>query len=176
MLSVKQSARAGRAGCVAGLVLIACTLVGALGGARPAAAQARGGGDAVAIVVHPDVDVETLSFAQLRKIFLGEQQYWGDRRKITLLVRAPEAYERDVVLRRIYEMSEDQYRQYWIAKIFRSELTSGPKVVYTSDMAGDLVVALPGSITFMRAGDVQGDLKVVRVDGKLPGEAGYPLR
>lgn len=142
-------------------------------GAREAAAQA---GQPVAIVVHPDVNVENLSFTQLRRIFLGEQQSWSDRERITLLVRAPEAYERDVVLRHIYEMSEGQFRQYWIAKIFRSEMTSGPKIVYSTEMARDLVSALPGSITFIPASGAGEGVKVLRIDGKLPGERGYPLQ
>lgn len=134
------------------------------------------GGNAVAIVVNPSTGVNDLSFSQLRKIFLGEQQYWPDRERITLLVRAPEAYERDLVLRRIYEMNESQFRQYWIAKIFRSEVTSGPKIVYSTAMARELIDALPGSITFIRAGDAGGSVKVLRIDGKLPGDQGYPLQ
>ena len=145
----------------------------ALGAVPPAAAQPE---DPVAIVVHPDVQVDDLPFAQLRQIFLGEQQFWPDNRKITLLVRAPEAYERDVVLRRIYEMSEGQFRQYWIAKIFRSEVSSGPKIVYSTEMARELVTALGGSITFMRARDAGPDVRVLSIDGKCPGEAGYPLQ
>lgn len=131
---------------------------------------------AIAIVVHPDVDADELSFSQLRKIFMGDQQFWGDRKRITLLVRAPDAYERDTVLEHIYEMSEGQFRQYWIAKIFRSEVTSGPKIVYSTEMAHDLVRSLPGSITFMAASDVEDGMKVLRIDGKAPTDPGYPLR
>jgi len=51
--------------------------------------------EAVAIIVHPDVDVDNLPFDQLRSIFLAERQYWNDRSRITLLVRAAIAPERD---------------------------------------------------------------------------------
>ncbi len=130
----------------------------------------------IAIVVHSGVDADNLTFSQLRKIFMGDQQFWSDRKRITLLVRAPEAYERDAVLKHIYEMNEGQFRQYWIAKIFRSEVTSGPKIVYSTEMAHELVRALPGSITFMRAADVGAGMKVLRIDGKAPTDPGYPLR
>ncbi len=40
----------------------------------------------------------------------------------------------------------------------------------------DLVVAIPNSISFMRADYVPDDVKVVRIDGKLSGEDGYPLK
>ena len=131
--------------------------------------------EAVAIVVHPQVAVDDLSFAQLKSIFLAEQQHWQDRSRITLLVRAAIAPERDLVLTEIYGMSEDRYRQYWIAKMFRSEVASGPKIVFSTDMLRDLVTVIPGSIGFVPVSGVGPDLKVIRIDGKLPGDEGYPL-
>jgi ABC-type phosphate transport system substrate-binding protein len=150
------------------LILLLC-----IGGPPRAAAQA---GRPVAIVVNPRTRVDNLSFSELRRIFMGEQQFWADRSKVTLLVRAPTAYERDVVLNRIYRMDEDRFRQYWIAKMFRAEVAAGPKLVYSSDMAINLIAAIPGAITFVPASAVMAGVKVVRVDGKLPGDAGYPLR
>ena len=129
----------------------------------------------MAIVVHPDVDIDEISMDQLRQIFLAEQQYWPDKSRIILLVRAPAAYERTVVLERIYQMNEDEFRRYWIAKIFRAEVPSGPKVVLSTNMARDLVSVIPGAITFMLSDDVGPEFKLIRVDGKLPDEDGYPL-
>lgn len=131
---------------------------------------------AVAIVVNPHSTVTDLSFAELRRIFLGQQQFWPDRTKITLLVRAPVAPERAVVLDQIYRMDEDQFRQYWIGKMFRAEVAGGPKIVYSSDMAINLVDNVPGSITFVLASAVTQSSKVLRIDGKLPSDPGYPLK
>lgn len=139
--------------------------------ATPSAARG-----ALAIVVNPKSTVTNISFAELRRIFLGEQQFWADRSKVTLLVRAPVAHERAVVLDEIYRMDEDQFRQYWIGKMFRAEVAGGPKIVYSSDMAMSLVGVIPGSITFVLASAVTGDAKVLRIDGKLPSDPGYPLK
>jgi ABC-type phosphate transport system substrate-binding protein len=130
----------------------------------------------VALVVNPDTPISNLSLAEVRKIFLGDRQYWSANTPVVLLIRAPAARERDVVLKVIYQMSESQFKQYWIAKIFRAESVFPPKVVYSNDMANDLVTALPGAIAFVDSRDVRSGTKVVRVDGRLPGEAGYPLR
>lgn len=130
----------------------------------------------VAVVVQPDTPVSNLSLAEVRKIFLGDRQYWTANMPVVLLIRAPVARERDVVLKVIYQMSESQFKQYWIAKIFRAESVTAPKVVYSNDMANDLVTALPGAIAFIDSRDVRPGTKVVRVDGHLPGEPGYPLR
>lgn len=148
-------------------------LVAALlaGGAAVAAESS-----AIAIVVHRSAPADDLSLQQLRSIFLADQQFWNDRTRITLLVRAPQSDERDFVLNRIYQMSESQFRQYWIAKMFRAEIPRGPKIVFSTDMTLDLVVAIPGSISFIRASEVNDSVKIVRIDGKLPDEDGYPLK
>jgi hypothetical protein len=90
-------------------------------------------------------------------------------------VRAAIAPERDLVLSEIYGMSEERYRQYWIAKMFRSEVASGPKIVFSTDMLRDLVTVIPGSIGFVPVSEVGPDLKVISIDEKMPGDQGYPL-
>lgn len=130
----------------------------------------------IAVVVHPDAPVSNLSLSEVRKVFLGDRQYWSSNIPVVLLIRAPVARERDVVLKIIYQMSESQFKQYWIAKIFRAESATAPKVVYSNDMANQLVTAIPGAIAFIDSKDLKPGSKVLRVDGRLPGEAGYPLR
>jgi hypothetical protein len=130
----------------------------------------------IAIVVRPDVPVDGLSFAELRRLLLGDRQFWSSNLRVTLLVRAPGAHEHDVVLKTIYQMSEAQFRQYWIAKVFRAEAATGPRIVYSNEMAGELVLGIPGAVAFVEAPQVPKGLKVLKIDGKLPGEKGYVLR
>src|SRR5207302_4253030 len=130
----------------------------------------------VAVVVHPDTPVSNLTLAEVRKVFLGDRQYWSTDVPVVLLIRAPVPRERNVVLKVIYQMSESQFKQYWIAKIFRAETAPPPKVVYSNDMANELVTAIPGAIAFIDARDVRPGTKLIRVDGRLPKEQGYPLR
>ena len=130
----------------------------------------------VAVVVHPDVPVDDLSFADMRRILLGDRQFWASNLRVTLLIRAPVARERDVILKNVYQMSEAQFRQYWIGKVFRAETAGGPKIVYSNDMATQLIAAIPGAVTLVDAAKVPKGLKVLRIDKKLPGEKGYPLR
>jgi hypothetical protein len=155
-----------------GLLVVALGLLPI--GTTGAAAQEEG--FAVAIVVHPETDVDNLTFAELRTIFRGERQFWSDGRRVTLLMRAPVAAERKLILERIYEMDEAAFREYWIGKMFRAEVASGPKLVYSTDMARDLVTVIPGAITFLPASEVSSTSRVVRIDGKLPSDPGYALR
>ena len=130
----------------------------------------------VAIVVSSDVPVDDLSFPEIRKLFLGERQFWNPKMRVVLLMRAPVAPERDVVLRTIYQMTEAQFRQYWISKVFRAEMTSGPKIVYSTEMASELVAAISGAVAFLEVGQIPKGMKVLKIDGKLPGDKGYVLR
>src|SRR5262252_4171364 len=73
-------------------------------------------GSDVAVVVNKEVPVDNLTFSELRKILLGDRQFWSSSVRVTLLIRAPVARERDIVLKNVLEMSEAQFRQYWIGK------------------------------------------------------------
>ena len=153
-----------------GILLVPMLLPGVTG------AESSIGQNGLAIIVHKNSAINNLSMAELRNIFLANQQFWSDRGRIILLVRAPQSDERDFVLNTIYQMDEAQFRQYWIAKMFRAEIPRGPKIVFSTDMTLDLVVAIQGSISFMRADKVTDAVKLVRVDGKLPADDGYPLK
>jgi hypothetical protein len=130
----------------------------------------------VAIVVRKDVPVENLTLSEVRKLFMGDRQFWNSNMKVTLLIRAPEARERTVVLKKIYQMTEAQFRQYWVSKIFRADSATGPKFVYSNEMAAELVAAIPGAVAFADPSRIPAGLKVVKVDGRLPGEKAYPLQ
>jgi len=130
----------------------------------------------IAVVVNDDTPVVDLSLAEVRRVFLGERQYWNAKLPVVLLIRAPVARERDVVLRVIYQMTEAQFKQYWVAKIFRAEVTGPPKIVYSNDLQYELVSAMPGAIAFVDSRNIHPGVKVVRVDGMLPGDKNYPLR
>lgn len=148
-------------------------ILAALGGsAGPTHAQGAAG---VAVAVHPDVPVDNLTVAELRRLLLGDREFWPGTIRVTLLVRAPVAHERDVALKNVCQMSEAQFRQHWIAKVFRAEAAVAPKIVYSSEMAIDLVNRIPGAITLIDASQAVKRLKVVKIDGHLPGEKGYPL-
>jgi ABC-type phosphate transport system substrate-binding protein len=129
----------------------------------------------LAVVVHPSVPVDNLTFAEMRKILMGDRQYWTPGLRVTLLIRAPQARERDVVLKTIYQMTEAQFRQYWVGKVFRADTATGPKIVYSNEMALEIVAAVPGAIAFIDSAQMTKGLKTVKIDGKMPGEKGYPL-
>ena len=136
---------------------------------------AHAAGD-IAVIAHPGVLESGLSLQQIRTLMLGQRQFWDRTLRVTLLIRAPVARQRSVVLEKIYAMTEAQFRQYWIAKVFRAEIVSGPKTVYSDEMSIQLVAAIPGSIAFVSHQQMPPGVNVLKIDDALPGEAEYPLR
>lgn len=151
---------------LAGLVLVA---------GRPSPPLAAQSAD-IAVVVHPDVAIDNLPLAELRRMLLGDREFWPSGVRVTLLLRAPIAKERDVAVQHVCEMTEAQFRQHWIAKVFRAETPNGPKIVYSGEMALDQVSRVPGALTFVEASAAGRGVKILKIDGKLPGQPGYPLR
>jgi hypothetical protein len=144
-------------------------------GLRGVTAQTDSRND-LAVVVNPHTPVDNISLEDLRKIFLGERQFWSSNMPVVPLIRPQGTPERDVVLRVLFKMTENEYKKYWITKVFRAEATNEPTVALTNSFANDAVAAIPGSITIEIAKDVPRGAKVLKIDGHKPGEPGYPLR
>jgi len=150
------------------IALIAIWLAGLAGIA--AVAQT----DDVAVVVSEKNHVVNLTKPELRKIFAGEKRSWAGGQAIRLFVRAPGAHERAVLLK-LLDMSESEYKRYWTAQVFRGEAQAEPIALFSNGMQKEAVVLYPGALALVNFQDVKPGMKVVRVDGHLPGDAGYPL-
>ena len=131
---------------------------------------------AIAVVVNAEVAVDNLTMAELRKMLLGDREFWPGNVRVALVIRAPIARERDAAVRDVCQMTEAQFRQHWIGKVFRAETPSGPKIAYSRELALDQVGRTPGAITLVEMPVSAKGVKVLKIDGKSPGQAGYPLR
>jgi len=120
--------------------------------------------------------VDNLTVADLRRILLGDREFWTSGLRVTLFIRAPIARERDAAVKDVCQMTEAQFRQHWIAKVFRADTATGPKIVYSSQMALEQVSRTPGAMAFVEAPLAGKGVKVLKIEGKAPGQAGYKLR
>lgn len=153
--------------------LLNAVLVCALLPVTPPADAAR---PPVAVIVHEQVPVEDLSLSELQQIFLGERQLWSQDLTITLLMPPRGSLERKVLLRKIYgQRSEVQYQHHWINKLFGDGAQIAPKITGSPEMSASLAREIPGAIALVRANRIPEGVKVLRIDGKRPGERGYPL-
>jgi hypothetical protein len=56
-----------------------------------------------------------------------------------------------------------------------SRFRAGFRVVFSNEEAVDLAGVIEGAIAIVGSEDVPEGLKVLKIDGLLPGEPGYPL-
>jgi phosphate transport system substrate-binding protein len=139
--------------------------------------EAQKGADPVAFVVNARNPIDNLTSAELRKIFLGDATRWDGKRKITILLLPVGRAERRILFDRLLNMSDDAFVRHWIGKVFQGDATSGPKTAGSSGSMEKLVSGLPEAIGFLSHHEIRAEsgLKVLRIDGKAPGEAGYPF-
>lgn len=131
--------------------------------------------EALAVIVHPATPANDLSFTQLRRLFLGEQQFWPGGTRVVLFVYAPGTPPGDAVLAQLYGMSESEYKRYWIAKTFRDDVATGPKIVSSPEMALRLTARVPGAIALVPVSQVDSTVRVLTIDSLRPGETAYPF-
>ncbi|PYV48814.1 MAG: hypothetical protein DMG92_12715 [Acidobacteria bacterium] len=128
----------------------------------------------IAVVVNEKNPVKNLSSQEVRNIFAGDRRSWPGGLPIKLFVRAPDAHERAVLLK-LLGMSESDYKNYWTAKIFRGEVQSEPIALFSNGMQKEAIKAYPGAVALVNMQDVKPGMKMVKVEGHLPGEEGYPF-
>ena len=127
----------------------------------------------VAVVVNPSNPVSNLTTVALRKLFVADTRTWPGGTPVKLIIRAPGAHEREVVLRLLH-FSEDEYGRYWINQAYRGEGVE-PVAVFSNGMQKEAVAGISGAIALIDARDLKPGMKVLKIEGKLPGEEGYPL-
>lgn len=140
-------------------------------------AQSRHDPSDVAVVASQDVPQANLSLYEVRRIFLGETRYWKSNLPVVLIVPPGGTHEREVLLHTVYRMNEAQYKQYWIGRILRGEAISAPKTAESIALTRELIATTPGCVTVMNMNAASANkVKVLKVDGKSPGDKEYPLR
>jgi len=134
-----------------------------------------GAGD-VAVIVNPQNSaVSELSFLDLVRICEQGQQYWKAGEKIYLVLQDRVGPERTTILTKVYNKSDEELKRFWLAKIFRGEITGFPKTLSSNESVKRFVAQVPNALGFVDAGVADDTVKVLRIDGKLPGEKGYAL-
>ena len=130
----------------------------------------------LAVVVNSKNAAHDLSMSELRNIVVGQRKFWKNRVPITVVVREPGTREYDALITKVLRMDDNSFRALWSGKKFRGEVGAEPLVVSSENMAMQYVLSSPGAISFVTAKDVVPDVKILMIDGKWPGQTGYPLR
>ena len=120
----------------------------------------------MAVVVNKDNTVQNVTPAHLAKIFKGEVKKWPDGIDVALVLHSSSPDEM-TTLERLNKMTEAQ-----VKALLALHKDSIRRVGWDADVI-DAVASTPGAIGFVEERSITDRVGVVRVDGKLPMEAGY---
>ena len=152
-----------------GMVVFVSMVMSAIGQAPHASEP-----EPLAVIVSKSSGLSELSSAQLTRMYMGDLVDNGGRRLIPLnrAITTEERAEFDHV---VLGKSPDEMARYWIDRKIRGQ-SGAPKAVEPVDVYERVIAKLDGAIGYVRVGQIRGDVKVIRIDGKAPTDRGYPIR
>jgi hypothetical protein len=136
---------------------------------------AAGRGADVAVIVHPSNPQGDVSSADLVQILKMERQHWGAGGRIYVVLQESGTPEKELVLKKLYRMKDAELKQHYLGKLYRGEIASFPRIAHSNAAARRLVSQAPNAISFVSAQSADSSVRVLRIDGKRPGEPGYVL-
>jgi len=124
----------------------------------------------LAVVADPTNPTSNVSASELEKMLTARVQSWPDGKPVTVVLHDPSSADMQLVLRKLLNMTPDQARALIHAH-------SGAIVIADSDEAVlRFVSGTRGAVGIIDLFSLTKDVKVLKVDGKLPVEQGYILR
>jgi hypothetical protein len=115
-----------------------------------------------------------LSLREVKRLYLGEHVGAPGGKKLVPINRAPRSPEREEFERLVLRMSADEVARFWIDRKIRGQ-PGPPRALPSIELLRRAVASVPGTVAYLRSTDVGEDLTVLRIEGKRPGDPGYPL-
>ena len=138
-------------------------------------ARAQDKAQHLAIVVNRNSSLTDISSSELAKFFRAEKSKAPDGVKVVIVMQDAGRPERDAALRDIFRMSEGEYNKYFLQATFTGAVTSAPKALSNSRAVLKFVGEATGGVGYVKGDETDSSVKVLKIDGKSPGDAGYPL-
>jgi len=133
-----------------------------------------------AVVVHQSNPINGLSFPDLRAMFEGLTKQWPHGQKVVLIERQPESPSFRFLMARVLNTSVIAYKRSLAMIEFSGQAPVMLKVLNSEEAACKYMFYMPGSIALVETDSLHtpecAQLKILRIDGKLPAEKGYRLR
>jgi phosphate transport system substrate-binding protein len=155
---------------VTALFLLALMLLG------QGSAVSAAGPHALAVIVHPDNPVAGLTRAKLRDLFLKASRRWSDGKQVLAINHKAGSLTREAFDRSVLRMSPDQAASYWIKQRVRGR-GHPPHSFRSERLILRLVSKQREAVSYVRLEALRHGpkVKVIKIDGLLPGQPGYPL-
>lgn len=160
MMSVKNLGKRLRTAAVLSIALLL---------AQPAVPAVKN----MAVIVSAGSKLADVPLADLTKLCKGTQKAWPDGKNFTLVIKDPESAEMRGAVQKILGGAAPDLKAA-IAKL--NETRQVIKIVDNDENVLRTVEATPGAVGLVDVYAINSAVKVLRVDGKLPFDAGYALK
>lgn len=127
----------------------------------------------LAVVVSAGSKLSDIPLANLISLCKGVQKALPDGRSFTLVIKNPESPEMRSAVQTLFGAASTDIKSL-IAKLNESRVLV--RVVESEDELFHTVESTPGAVGIVDVYSINASVKVLRVDGKLPFDVGYPLR
>jgi len=122
----------------------------------------------LAVIANKTNSTTNLTAAELEKL-LKAAAPWPDGKKVRVFLTDPESADRKALLQRVYKMTPEEIKAFAEAHKADIQIVASDEIVLT------MVDNNPGAIGIVNVYSINSQVKVLKVDEKLPMEAGYLL-
>lgn len=130
----------------------------------------------VAIVVNKDNPINELSIRELTAVFELQQQFWKGGSKVRVIMQKAGCRERKVMLKNVYYRTDESLNKYWLIRMFKAEIADLPEIEASNEKVKQVVSKHVDAIGFIDASKVDDTVKVLKIDGLLPGAEKYRMK
>lgn len=106
-----------------------------------------------------------LKLTELKSIMMGEKQRWRNGNKIVIGLMKTNTPVGKTVSEKIYNMSPDEVRKYWLALVFQGK-ADAPTFFNTPNELQAFVADNPGAIGIVEQAMPGSNITVVSIDGR----------
>ena len=128
----------------------------------------------LAVIVGAQTRLANISLADLQRVFSSEVVTAEDGTRLLPINHPPRTADRVAFDRLVLDRDSEAVGRFWIDRRIRGG-SGPPRTVDNVQALRRAVSGLPGAISYLRTSLLTADVRAVRVNGKLPGEPGYPL-
>ena len=155
------------------LIAFATAVTATFFAVRPISGYARADNE-FAIIVAKESSLDNFALADLKHVYQGVPMAGPGGKHLIPLNLPTNSPDRVAFDQTVLGMAPEKVSAYWIDKKIRGQ-PGAPKSIDTPELLLRVVSRIEGSIGYVRANQVSKDVKVVHIDGKVPGEAGYKV-
>jgi len=129
----------------------------------------------LAVFVSKDSSLQDLKMNELRRIFTNADDSAFSGQRSVPFNHTAHSTDRVGFDQTVLHMNPDEVSRFWIDRKIRG-LPGPPRAVDSLSQLLHLVSRNSGGIGYARPGQVTNEVRVIRIDGKLPSDGGYPLQ